>query len=889
MQWHSASTETVFKELGSTPSGLSSSEAAARLKRYGKNELKRIGGVKPVMLFLEQFKNVLVVTLILAAVVSAAIGEVLDAIVIGVILVINAVLGFVQEYRAERALEALKKMVKNTCKVFRDGRRVEIETSDLVPGDVVLLEPGDKTPADARVFEASNLKTQEAALTGESVPVKKTLGTVNEEATVAERTNMVFMGTEVVYGVAKAIVTETGMNTQLGKIASMVQAGKEELPLERRMAELGRKLGIGSVVVVAIVVLAGITKQWPPTVMVAREMFVTGVALAVAAIPEGLPAVVTISLALGVQRMVKRNAIVRKLPAVETLGSVSVICTDKTGTLTQNRMTVTRAYCDGLVYNVTGVGYKPEGLFVRDEKPVDVTKNDTLTLLLRTAVLANNAELVLKNGQWEVLGDPTEGCLLTLAGKAGMKKEDLERGYARIAEVPFDAERKMMSTVNRVGRGLVLHVKGAPEVVIDRCTHVFEHGRRRLITQNDRLHILTEAGNMASDALRLLAFAYRDVEQREEYTPEETERGLTFLGFVGMIDPPRDEIKDAIARAREAGIRTIMVTGDNALTARAIAQQINLPTDGVIEGRDMDKMDEETLVDKIRVVSVFARVSPQHKVRIVDALKHHGAIVAMTGDGVNDAPALKKADIGVAMGISGTDVAKEASDMVLVDDNYSSIVSAVEEGRGVYDNVQKFVNYLLSSNIAEVLILFIGVLFFPTLPLLALQLLWINIATDGLPAIALGVDPIAKDVMKRRPSPKEKAMLDRNTLVFLLSIGATITIGTLLLFSLYLPRGDEYARTVTFTAVVLFEMVNVFSCRTNNSLFKEGILQNRYLVMAVAASLLLQAVLLYTPLSSVFKVVPLALTDWLLIGLVALPVWVVAEVVKKALDYQIID
>ncbi|QQG39993.1 MAG: cation-translocating P-type ATPase [Candidatus Aenigmatarchaeota archaeon] len=888
MLWHSSPIDAVYKELNSSASGLSSAEAPSRLERYGRNELKRVGGVNPIVMFFDQFKNFLVILLLIAALVSAAIGEGLDAIAILAILVLNAALGFFQEYKAERALEALRKMVKNTCTVIRDGRKTEVVTSELVPGDIVTLEPGDKVPADARIVESSNLKMQEASLTGESVPVKKFSGVLKDDATVVQRTNMVFMGTDVSYGVARAIVVSTGMQTELGRIASLVQEGKEKLPLEIKMEEISKKLGLATLVIVAVVALAGVLKSPLITLDIVRQMFIVGVALAVAAIPEGLPAVVTVSLALGVQRMVKRNAIIRKLPAVETLGSISVICTDKTGTLTQNRMTVTRVYCDENVYDVTGIGYKPEGAFTKAGRQTDAIKNDTLMLMLRTAVLANNAEIVQKNG-WDVLGDPTEGCLLTLTGKAGLQKAEQEKRHPRMAEIPFDAERKMMSTVNAVGRGLVVHTKGAPEEILERCDRILADGRIRTITQKDRVRILSEVGHMGSEALRVLAFAYREIEKRSEYTPEQTERELVFLGIAGMMDPPREEIKSSIAKAREAGIRTIMVTGDNALTARAIAQLVELDGSDVVEGKELDKMGDDALAEKIRTVSVFARVDPEHKVRIVDALKKHGHVVAMTGDGVNDAPALKKSDVGVAMGVTGTDVAKEASDMVLVDDNYSSIVAAIEEGRGVYDNVQKFVNYLLSSNIGEVFVLFFGVLLFPVLPLQALQLLWINIATDGLPAIALGADPISKDAMRRKPVAKNKAILDWNTAAFLLSVGATMAVGTLALFYAYLPKGAAYAQTVAFTTIVMYEIVNVFCCRTNDSLLKEGILRNKYLLAAVALSVALQFVLLYTPLAAVFEVVPLTFGDWVAVVAVSLTVLATTEIAKRLLGYRIID
>ncbi|MBI4017856.1 MAG: cation-translocating P-type ATPase [Candidatus Aenigmarchaeota archaeon] len=881
MQWHTVDVNALYKELGSTPSGISSTEASARLARYGANELKQTGGISPVALFVGQFKNVLVITLLAAAALSFIIGEVLDAEAIVLILVINAALGFFQEYKAERALAALRKMVKASCTVLRDGKRTEVATVAVVPGDVMLLEPGDKVPADARLIEVSNLKIQEAALTGESVPVKKSVGTSKGDTPTADQRNMVFMGTDVVYGVGRAIVVATGMATQLGTIASLVQEHKEEMPLEKRMGELSRRLGIASILIVAVVTLIGILKQSVITPDTLRQTFIAGVALAVAAIPEGLPAVVTVSLAAGVQRMARKNSIIRRLPAVETLGSVSVICTDKTGTLTQNKMTVTHVNCEN-AYSVSGVGYRPEGAFTLDGKATDPTKNDTLMLLLRGAVLCNNAELNERDG-WTILGDPTEGCLLTLARKAGMDKAETEKRCQRIVEIPFDSERKMMSTINLVGRTLFVHTKGAPEAVLDRCDRILVKGRVRQITQKDRVRILTETGSMASQALRLLAFAYRDIEKRDEYAPEETERNLVFLGIVGMIDPPRPEIRSSVATAREAGIRTVMVTGDNGLTAQAVAQQIGLETVGTIDGRALDAMTDEQLSERIPSVSVFARVSPQHKVRIVDAIKRSGRVVAMTGDGVNDAPALKKADVGVAMGISGTDVAREASDVILVDDNYTSIVAAVEEGRGVYDNIQKFVNYLLSSNIGEVLAILFSILLFPSLPLTALQLLWINIATDGLPAIALGVDPIDKNIMKRKPVEKNKGILDRNTTVLLGVIGLTIAAGIVTVFSLYMPKGLDYARTMAFTTIVFFEMVNVFNSRTNGSLLREGILGNNYLFLAVLVSVLMQVAIVYTPLATVFHVVPLAATDWLVALAVSLTVFVAAELTKKGL------
>ena len=870
MIFHNKDLKEIFRELGTSEKGLTDEEVNRRIERYGLNEIKEKKKASPIKIFFSQFNNFIVYILIAALVISFLLDEKIDAIVIGIILVINAVLGFIQEYKAEKAIEALKKMASLKASVIRDGNEKEVEAVNVVPGDIILLETGDKIPADARLIEVFNLQTQEAALTGESLPIKKEIRVLAENAQIADQKNMVFSGTVVTNGRGKAVVVKTGMNSEIGRIAKLIQETEsEETPLQKKLSVLGKWLGI-LVIIICLVVFASATLEGGNML----EMFIVAVSLAVAAIPEGLPAVVTISLALGVRRMVKTNALIRKLPSVETLGSVTVICSDKTGTLTCNEMTVKKVFANNKVIDVSGSGYDAKGDFIFDNKKVDKKE---IELLLKIGALNNDA--TLKEG--EIMGDPTEGALIVSAAKLGLIKGELEIRYKRIDEIGFSSERKMMSTIHKEGNKKIIYLKGAPEIILNSCNKIIINNKIRKLSKKDKDEILKKNKVFAEKALRVLGFAYKEVKGKA------SENDLIFVGLQGMIDPPRTEVKQAIEKCKTAGIKVIMITGDHEITAKAIAKELGL--DGKsINGNELDKL---TNLEKIvEEVVVFARVNPEHKIRIVDALRKKGHIVAMTGDGVNDAPALKKADIGIAMGITGTDVAKEASHMILTDDNFASIVNAIEEGRGIFDNIRKFVEYLLSSNLGEVLTIFIAILIGfgaedgkALLPLIAIQLLWINLVTDGLPALALGVEPKEKGIMLRPPrNPKEK-ILPKSTAFRMAFIGIIMMLGTLGIFYFYNNKYFElkYARTVAFSTLVFYQLFNVLNTRSEkDSLFKIGFFSNKKLIYAILISVALQVLVIHTPLNAYFKTVPITLIDWFYIILVSSTVLIFGEVFK---------
>ena len=756
--WHAKNIETVLESLSSNRSGISGEEAKERLERYGPNELREEKKVTPLEIFLSQFKSILVIILIVSAVFSAYIaireGEAMtDTYVILFIVVMNAILGFVQEYRAEQAVEALKKMVSPHVLVLRDGKEQSIDSKDLVPGDIALLEAGSRVPADSRLIEAANLQVDEAALTGESTPVTKRLDALGKDVGIGDRKNMVFMGTVVTGGRAVAVVTETGMSTEFGKIAGMVQAVEvEEPPLKQKMEKMGRQLGAISVILTIWVFIIGAFVHN----LGLETMFMTAISLAVSAIPEGLPAVLTITLALGVSRMAKQKAIVRKLASVETLGSTTVICSDKTGTLTRNEMTAKQITYGDSVIDISGSGYAPTGEFTMYGEPVTPRENGDVDLLLRIGFLNNDAHLLESEGNWVVFGDPTEGALTVVGAKAGMG-EELKRDYPRVGEFPFDSTRKMMTTIHDGPDGVrIAYVKGAPEVILRRSVSIIEKGEVRPLSEADHEHALFTMQAMASDALRVLAMSYKEMADNiDDYEMEAVESGLTYVGLVGMIDPAREEVPLAINTCKQAGIRTVMVTGDHRLTAVAIAKEIGMleeETPGsVMIGEELEEIDDDRLDEVIEDISVFARVSPEHKMRIAMSLKRNGHIVAMTGDGVNDAPALKAADIGIAMGIKGTDVTKEASDMVLEDDNFATIVRAVQGGRHIYDNVTKYLRLMLAANFDEFIEITVCTLLGLPLPFLPIHVLWVNLVTDGLPAVALSIDPPDPDLMKYPP------------------------------------------------------------------------------------------------------------------------------------------
>ena len=869
LPWHAVEIEEVFEALETDRGGLSEEEAERRLREYGPNELREEKRVTPLQIFLGQFKSILVIILIVSALVSAYIsmrrGEpYTDTYVIMAIVILNAILGFYQEYRAEKAVEALKRMITPKAAVVRGGRERLIDSREIVPGDIILLEAGNRVPADGRLLEAYNLQVDEAPLTGESTPVRKRVGILDEEVPVPDRGNMVYMGTLVTGGRGVAVVTSTGMNTEFGRIAKMVQTIEMgEPPLKRKMEKMGRQLAAISIVLCIWVFLIGLFIHW----LDFETLFMTSVSLAVSAIPEGLPAVLTITLALGVSRMAREKAIVRRLASVETLGSTTVICSDKTGTLTKNEMTVRRIALLGRSIEVTGAGYAPDGSFIEDGDLVDPGGDGDLELLLRIGVLCSDAHLQRGEEGWSIFGDPTEGALVVAAAKAGLWREELEEAYPRVGEIPFDSMRKRMTTIHLTPDGVrVAYMKGAPEVVLERCTHILERGVRRRITPRDREWILSTTREMASEALRVLAMAYRELPQEGELEAEEVERGLTFVGLQGMIDPPRDEVPEAIKLCRMAGIRPIMVTGDHKLTAVAIAKQIGMLSGGeeaVLTGAELDKMSDEELDEVIEHISVFARVSPEHKVRIAQSLRRRGHIVAMTGDGVNDAPALKAADIGVAMGIKGTDVTKEAADMILEDDNFATIVKAVESGRHIYDNITKYIRLMLTANFDEFVEITVCTLLGLPLPFLPIHVLWVNLVTDGLPAVALSVDPKDPEIMRYPPRDPEEGLLTRFWRFILFAAVLDFLSDFAPFLYVYTTTGDPtLARTVAFTSIVFFEFFLAYQCRSEThhifALGRRGWTENKMLFLSVAVSIAIQIAIIYwPPLQAIFHVKPL--------------------------------
>jgi Ca2+-transporting ATPase len=881
--WHSRGLDEVMDELGTSAQGLTAKEAEARLQRYGPNELQGRKGPSALAIFARQFADPLVGILLVAVAISLAVwfvdqgnDELIDAAVIAAIVLINASLGFYQEYKAERTLEALRELASPRATVVRDGAGTEVPSKTLVPGDIMVLVTGDRISADARLVEAANLETVEASLTGESTPVSKEAeATVPADAPLGDRTNMVLSGTVVGRGRGRAVVVATGMDTELGKIAGQVVGGGERTPLQKKLARLSGQLGVAVLIIAAAVFIAGLLRS-----VDLLEMFLTAVSLAVAAIPEGLPAVVTVCLALGLARMAKRNAVVRSLPSVESLGSATVICTDKTGTLTTGEMSVTEVALVDRRVEVTGQGYEPKGE-LRDPKKSEGV--DELTWLVRAGTLCNDARLVNDNG-WSVAGDTTEGTLLVLAMKAGVDPEALRAEFPRVDEIPFDSESKRMTTMHLSEGRRYAFTKGAAEAVLPLCTTAMVDGRTVPLDEGMREAIVQKDREMAGRALRVLALS-----MSADVADDITSEGTTFLGLVGMIDSPRPDAIDAIDRCRSAGIRVIMITGDHERTAEAIARQMGIGdgTTPAISGREMDGMTAEELASRVKEASVFARVSPEHKVGIVKALQANGEVVAMTGDGVNDAPALKHADIGVAMGITGTDVAKEAADIVLTDDNFASIAGAVEEGRGIYDNIRRFVAFLLSCNGGEIALIFAATLLFTEpelLPfLLPIQILWVNLVTDSFPALALGVERTDPSVMRRCPRDPREGPVTRDMTYRIIALSAAMAVSGLAAFQLsFSMDGDAArARTVVLCTLVLTQLFMVFSFRSERSLLEKGLRGNPQLVYAFLFSLALQLAVVYLPpLSAAFRTVPLGL-EWLYIVPLALIGLVVNEVIKK--------
>jgi P-type Ca2+ transporter type 2C len=910
--WHHLSVERMTQELTVDPvKGLTSDEVVQRRERYGPNSLNESAAVPLWKKLAGQFRDLVIWILIVAAIIAGVMGEWIDTIAILAIVLLNGIIGFLQEERAERALASLQKLSSPMAKVQRDGSVQHLPASELVPGDSIHLEAGDNVPADCRLLSAASLQVQESALTGESLPVEKQpLDELPMDSPLGDRINMIYMGTVATAGKAAAVVVATGMNTELGHIAGLLnRSEREQTPLQRRLAELGRVL-VGVCLGIVVVIFA---LQWMRGGKL-LEILLVSVSLAVAAVPEGLPAVVTMTLALGLQRMVKRNALVRKLPSVETLGSVTVICSDKTGTLTRNEMTVREIVTAAARFRVTGGGYTPEGNFHAGKEhgdesatehddssatkslpqdspsvqgePLVADQHSDLMQLLKTAAHCNSSVLSRPDGEdtgWKVIGDPTEGALLVAAMKAGIEPEKSD--HRTIREFPFDSDRKTMSVVLQDPSGnVVMHTKGAPEVILPICVQELRGEALEPLTEDRRREIMASSSKLASQAFRVLAFAFRE---HESATVDHQESDLVFAGLVGMIDPPRDEARQAVEKCRIAGIRPVMITGDHPETALAIARELHIaePKSRVMSGQQLDATSDEQLADLVDSISVYARVTAEHKLRVVKALKSRGNVVAMTGDGVNDAPAVKAADIGIAMGITGTDVTKEASDMILMDDNFASIVNAVEEGRGIFDNIQKFVHFLLSCNTSEVLLMFIAALIGWPVPLVAIQILWINLVTDGLPALALGMEPPEKDIMNRPPRPPEEAVLTRKRGLRIVYHGFLITAVSLLAFWI-IYRGDESqvdrARTVTFAVSAFSQLFFAIGCRSQRYTMPElGLLSNPWLLGSIVASGLLQLAIMNVPLTQkVFAVSDHLTWEWLLIlGLSLTPVTVI-ELIK---------
>jgi len=859
--------------------GLASSEVKNRLKKFGYNEMVEKQRPAWWKRLIAQFQDFMVLVLLAATLISAFLGEYADAVTILIIVIFNAILGFVQEYRAEKSMDALKKMAAPTAHVIRNGILQQIVARELVPGDILVLESGDKIAADARLIDVQSMEVEEAALTGESLPVRKLANKqYDENSSLGDRKNMVYASTSIVKGRGKAVVCATGMVTEVGRIADMIQESTHEsTPLEKRLESLGRWLVWGCLVICLIVVITGVAKGEPLFLMC-----MAGISLAVAAIPEGLPAIVTVALALGVQRMIKCNAIIRKLPAVETLGCTTVICSDKTGTLTQNAMTVQKIFTNSSLYEVTGTGYDIKGNFFLNKQEIEPRKDKCLVQCLEISVLCNNS--ILKNNNvgisglwrsgvssgWSITGDPTEGALVVAAAKADIWRKEMERHQRRLVENPFESERCRMSVVYENSNQYVVYVKGAPDVILGLCRYYSKNSGIVGLTDAIKSEILVANEEMTQQAFRVLAVAYRQIGKNEvNHREADLEKELIFVGLIGMIDPPRPEAKQAIALCRRAGIRTVMITGDHRNTAVAIAKELemfNNDSNQALTGADLDSLTDEALGKIVNTVTVYSRVSPAHKLRIVRALRGHGHIVAMTGDGVNDAPAIKEADIGIAMGINGTDVTKEAASMVLADDNFATIVAAVEEGRGIYDNIRKFIRYLLSCNLGEVLTMFIATLVGLPLPLLPVQILWVNLVTDGLPAMALGIDPNDHHIMNRQPrNPREK-VFSRGLSRKIIARGLQIGISTVLVFAgVYLLKNNiAEARTMAFCTLVFSQMFHVFDCRSELfSVFEIGLFKNKYLLVATGCSICMQLLVVYHPfMREVFATVPLTLVDW---------------------------
>ncbi|MEW4058359.1 calcium-translocating P-type ATPase, SERCA-type [Bacillus siamensis] len=882
MKFHEMGQTDLLKATNtSIKQGLTEKEVKKRLEKHGPNELQEGKRTPAIVVFFAQFKDFMVLVLLVATLISGFLGEYVDAVAIMAIVFVNGVLGFFQERRAEKSLHALKELSTPYVSALRDGSWKKIQSKELVPGDIVKFSSGDRIGADVRIVEAKSLEIEESALTGESIPVVKQADKLRKpDVSLGDINNMAFMGTIVTRGSGVGVVVGTGMNTAMGKIADMLEsAGNLSTPLQRRLEELGKILIIVALLLTVLVVAVGVLQGHE-----LYSMFLAGVSLAVAAIPEGLPAIVTVALSIGVQRMIKQKSIVRKLPAVETLGCASVICSDKTGTLTQNKMTVTHMWSGGKTFKVSGIGYEPAGVFTRDEREIKPKDEKILEQMLVFGALCNTSEIELKDGHYVLDGDPTEGALLTAARKGGYSNDWLSEQYRVVAEFPFDSVRKMMTVIaeDKEKKRFVI-TKGAPDVLIERSSHMMHGGRSAPFSEEKKAEAEAVLKELASQALRTIAIAYKPLNPGEKPTMEQAEKNLTILGLSGMIDPPRPEVRQAIKECREAGIKTVMITGDHVETAKAIAKDLRLlPKKGrVMDGKTLNKLSEKELTETVDDIYVFARVSPEHKLKIVKAFQENGHVVAMTGDGVNDAPAIKQADIGVAMGVTGTDVAKEASSLILVDDNFATIKSAIKEGRNIYENIRKFVRYLLASNVGEILVMLFAMLLALPLPLVPIQILWVNLVTDGLPAMALGMDQPEDDLMRRKPRHQKEGVFARKLGWKVVSRGFLIGAATILAFIVVYHRNPEnlpYAQTVAFATLVLAQLIHVFDCRSETSVFSRNPFENIYLLGAIVSSVFLMAIVIYyPPLQPIFKTVPITPGDWMLIlGMSGIPTFLLA-------------
>lgn len=882
MKFHEMGQTDLLKATNtSIKQGLTEKEVKKRLEKHGPNELQEGKRTPAIAVFFAQFKDFMVLVLLAATLISGFLGEYVDAVAIMAIVFVNGVLGFFQERRAEKSLHALKELSTPYVSALRDGSWKKIQSKELVPGDIMKFSSGDRIGADVRIVEAKSLEIEESALTGESIPVVKQADKLRKpDVSLGDISNMAFMGTIVTRGSGVGVVVGTGMNTAMGKIADMLEsAGSLSTPLQRRLEELGKILIIVALLLTVLVVAVGVLQGHE-----LYSMFLAGVSLAVAAIPEGLPAIVTVALSIGVQRMIKQKSIVRKLPAVETLGCASVICSDKTGTLTQNKMTVTHMWSGGKTFKVSGIGYEPEGVFTRGEREIKPKDEKILEQMLVFGALCNTSEIALKDGHYVLDGDPTEGALLTAARKGGYSNDWLSGQYRVVAEFPFDSVRKMMTVIveDKEKKQFVI-TKGAPDVLIDRSSHLMYDARSAPFSGEKKAETEAVLKELASQALRTIAIAYKPLKPGEKPTMEQAEKNLTMLGLSGIIDPPRPEVRQAIKECREAGIKTVMITGDHVETAKAIAKDLRLlPKKGrVMDGKTLNELTEKELIETVDDVYVFARVSPEHKLKIVKAFQENGHVVAMTGDGVNDAPAIKQADIGVAMGVTGTDVAKEASSLILVDDNFATIKSAIKEGRNIYENIRKFVRYLLASNVGEILVMLFAMLLALPLPLVPIQILWVNLVTDGLPAMALGMDQPEGDLMRRKPRHPKEGVFARKLGWKVVSRGFLIGAATILAFIIVYHRNPEnlpYAQTVAFATLVLAQLIHVFDCRSETSVFSRNPFENIYLLGAIISSIFLMVIVIYyPPLQPIFKTVPITPGDWMLIiGMSGIPTFLLA-------------